>query len=244
MGWTFYNASGEALTSFGPVVLTDLDIDGGTDIGEAIVDADLFIMDNGAGGTNVKTAASRIKTYISNLATDFTVTSGNVVIATAGKGIDFSAQASPASGMTSELLDHYEEGTFTPFLTDDSTTEADSQGFDYRSGHYVRIGRICHFQLAFTINDLGGLTTSQYAKIAGLPFTASATSGNYASVYFGYGSSLALPTAGDSLTGYIDLNQAWIALRHWTATGGVLVVSIAQMSVNAQVMVGGSYEVA
>ena len=61
--WTFYNASGEALTSFGPVALTDLDIDGGTDVGEAIVDADLFIIDNGAGGTNVKTAASRIKTY-------------------------------------------------------------------------------------------------------------------------------------------------------------------------------------
>jgi len=64
MGWTFYNASGEALTSFGPVALTDLDIDGGTDIGEAIVDADLFIVDNGAGGTNVKTAASRIVTYV------------------------------------------------------------------------------------------------------------------------------------------------------------------------------------
>ena len=64
MGWTFYNASGEALTSFGPVALTDLDIDGGTDIGEAIVDADLFIVDNGAGGTNVKATAADIETYI------------------------------------------------------------------------------------------------------------------------------------------------------------------------------------
>ena len=62
--WTFYNSNGEALTSFGPVALTDLDIDGGTDIGEAIVDADLFIIDNGAGGTNRKTEASRLKTYI------------------------------------------------------------------------------------------------------------------------------------------------------------------------------------
>ena len=64
MGWTFYNSSGEALTNFGPVALTDLDIDGGTDIGAAIVDADLFIVDDGAGGTNRKTAASRIVTYI------------------------------------------------------------------------------------------------------------------------------------------------------------------------------------
>ena len=64
MPWTFYTSSGEALTSFGPVALTDLDIDGGTAIGEAVVGADLFIMDNGAGGTNVKVTATEIATFI------------------------------------------------------------------------------------------------------------------------------------------------------------------------------------
>ena len=43
--------------------LAALDIDGGTELGEAIVDADLFIADNGAGGTNRKVLASRLKTY-------------------------------------------------------------------------------------------------------------------------------------------------------------------------------------
>ena len=47
----------------GGVAIADLDIDGGTDIGAAIVDADLFIIDDGAGGTNRKTTASRLKTY-------------------------------------------------------------------------------------------------------------------------------------------------------------------------------------
>ena len=47
----------------GSLDLLDLDIDGGTDIGAAIVDADLFIVDDGAGGTNRKVAASRLKTY-------------------------------------------------------------------------------------------------------------------------------------------------------------------------------------
>jgi len=47
----------------GGVAIADLDIDGGTDIGAAIVDADLFIVDDGAGGTNRKVTASRIKTY-------------------------------------------------------------------------------------------------------------------------------------------------------------------------------------
>jgi len=45
------------------LAISKLDIDGGTDIGAAIVDADLFIVDDGAGGTNRKVEASRIKTY-------------------------------------------------------------------------------------------------------------------------------------------------------------------------------------
>ena len=41
-----------------------IDLDGATDIGGAIVDADLFLVDDGAGGANKKTAASRIKNYV------------------------------------------------------------------------------------------------------------------------------------------------------------------------------------
>jgi cytoskeletal protein CcmA (bactofilin family) len=48
----------------GSIAVADLDIDGATDIGAAIVDADLFIVDDGAGGTNRKTTAARLKTYI------------------------------------------------------------------------------------------------------------------------------------------------------------------------------------
>jgi hypothetical protein len=47
----------------GAFSIANLDIDGGTDIGADIVDADLFIIDDGAGGTNRKVAASRLKTY-------------------------------------------------------------------------------------------------------------------------------------------------------------------------------------
>ena len=57
------NIKDSALATAGSVPLTTIDIDGGTDIGAAIVDADLFIIDDGAGGTNRKVAASRLKTY-------------------------------------------------------------------------------------------------------------------------------------------------------------------------------------
>ena len=62
MPWTFYNSSGQQLKS-GETAISNLDIDGATDIGADIVDADLFIIDDGAGGTDRKTAASRSKTY-------------------------------------------------------------------------------------------------------------------------------------------------------------------------------------
>jgi len=58
------NVTGTTALADGTVAIAELDIDGGTDIGEAIVDADLLIIDNGAGGTNRKTAASRLKTYV------------------------------------------------------------------------------------------------------------------------------------------------------------------------------------
>ena len=44
-----------------------LDIDGATDIGAALVDADLLMVDDGANGSNRKTAMSRVKTYVSDL---------------------------------------------------------------------------------------------------------------------------------------------------------------------------------
>ena len=62
MPWTFYNSAGQKLST-AATSIDVLDIDGATDIGADIVDADLFIIDDGAGGTNRKTAASRLKTY-------------------------------------------------------------------------------------------------------------------------------------------------------------------------------------
>jgi len=51
----------------GGLTLVKLDIDGGTDIGAGLADADLFIVDDAGGGTNRKTAASRIKTYVADV---------------------------------------------------------------------------------------------------------------------------------------------------------------------------------
>ena len=69
----------------GSIAVADLDIDGATDIGAAIVDADLFIIDDGAGGTNRKTTAARVKTYIGG-GTSWQAVKTGAFTAVAGEG--------------------------------------------------------------------------------------------------------------------------------------------------------------
>ena len=48
----------------GSIAIDDLDIDGGTDIGADLVDADEIIVDDGGGGTNRRSDLTRVKKYI------------------------------------------------------------------------------------------------------------------------------------------------------------------------------------
>lgn len=59
--WTYiYSKLGLANS----VPIAGIDIDGGTDIGGALADEDLILVDDGAGGTNKKCALSRLVTYM------------------------------------------------------------------------------------------------------------------------------------------------------------------------------------
>ena len=108
---------------------------------------------------------------------DQTIVAGNLVIGTAGKGIDFSANTH-AAGMTSELLNWYEEGTWTPVL------EAENGAFGAISynglsgGRYVRVGDVVHVQALFLTDSVAAGTASLEVRIGGLPFTAVASSGS------------------------------------------------------------------
>ena len=72
--------------SAGAFSVENLDIDGSTDIGANLADADLFIVDDGAGGTNRKVAASRIKTYIGG-GTQWQAVKTSNYTAAAGQGV-------------------------------------------------------------------------------------------------------------------------------------------------------------
>ena len=109
----------------GAFSIANLDIDGGTDIGAGIADADLFIVDDGAGGTNRKVAASRLKTYIgSGVAADdisagdaavtLSTSSGNITIDATANDTDIIFKGTDnSSDITMLTLDGSDAGTAT-----------------------------------------------------------------------------------------------------------------------------------
>jgi len=115
---------------------------------------------------------------------DVALSTGNIVLSTAGKGIDFSAN--PASGgMTSELFDDYEEGTWTPVIS--GGTVAGTYQIGTNGSTYTKVGRLvtlqCYIQFAAVVTG-GGVGN---LKITGLPFSKGANSYPVGSVYLAIG---------------------------------------------------------
>lgn len=91
------------------------------------------------------------------------VSRGNLVIGTSGKGIDFSADGS-AAGMTSELLDDYEEGTWTPSLT----VGGGSVTYTTQTGSYIKVGNLVTVQIEIVLDTVS--TPSSFVSIGNPPF--------------------------------------------------------------------------
>jgi len=100
-----------------------------------------------------------------NSAGDVTVSTGNLVIGTSGKGIDFSA-TSDAGGMTSEILDDYEEGTWTGVMWHGGLAFS----MDDQVGHYTKIGRQVTCVFSGIVDGSDGWAHGLTFK--GLPYTS------------------------------------------------------------------------
>ena len=102
------------------------------------------------------------------------IKTGNLVISTAGKGIDFSATSDGAGTDSSELFDDYEEGTWTPvpIITYNPGNRSITAGTS--EGIYVKIGRFVHVEYKVQWTALSGSGTYNIGA-SGLPYTADST---------------------------------------------------------------------
>ena len=140
--------------------------------------------------------------------------SGNVIPAN-GQGIDFSA--TPGTG-TSELLNDYEEGTWTGVVTGSTAAPTTPNS---TTGTYTKVGRQVTVSLSTSLIDLTGATG--LLRVTGLPFEPTQMGLN---TYFSFqlslgGYPIALVFAGAStIYFYYTVNNADWAEQPIAAGGG------------------------
>ena len=158
---------------------------------------------------------------------NLTITDGNLVIGTAGHGIDFSA-TSDGGTMDNELFDDYEEGSWTWTLTDGSNNATATAG-GWNTGYYRKIGGLAYVTAYVRISSLGSVSGD--VKITGLPFTS--MSGNTIGTASGFACGRmtnANITAGHVMGYQVGAGSSEVLLRLWDDTGGTTAMQGSELS--------------
>ena len=182
-------------------------------------------------GATVKVAVSDLTAGRAISATAVTVSTGNFVVGTSGQGVDFSA--TPGTG-TSELLNDYEEGTWTPVVA--GSTSAGTATYAIQNGRYTKVGRQVFIE--FFISWSAGTGTGNM-RITGLPFTAANSTLN-PSLSIGLADFYAL-SANNVMTALVVSNSTRIELYQYPTGGGA--ANNAAYDTVAALAISGSYTV-
>ena len=141
-----------------------------------------------------------------------TLSTGNLIQGTAAKGINFTANT-PAAGMTSQLLNWYEHGTFTPTVL--GSTTAGTGVYSLQKGFYTRIGNLVTIKVGLAWSAHTGTGNLLFG---GLPFNVP-NDGVDAAMTIGYVGNLTL-TALNVLTLIARINTATVAAYQYPTGGG------------------------
>jgi hypothetical protein len=160
-----------------------------------------------------------------------TVSTGNLVIGTSGKGIDFSA--TPGTG-TSELFADYEEGSWTPTVI--GSTSAGTATYSIQVGTYTRIGNKVFITCKVVYSSFTGTGNMD---ISGLPVACKTLTGlQFAMSSWCDGLSL---SANNFLTPIINSAATKIELQQSPTGGGS--TNYVPVDAAAYINVSGFYEV-
>lgn len=115
---------------------------------------------------------------------DVTISDGDLVIGTAGHGIDFSAQtgvSTTGASTSAELLDHYEEGSWTPVYYGADTAGTYTISNTSNSGYYTRIGNIVWIKCSMVDISTSSAGSGQL-RIGGIPFVNDSNNSSHGTV--------------------------------------------------------------
>ena len=165
-----------------------------------------------------------------------TTIAGDVIMAD-GKGIDFQNDASPSAGMTAEILDDYETGTWDAVVTDG--TNPMTMTLD--TGYYTKVGNLVTVSGYFTTSSVGSASGS--IRITGLPFTIANNAAAYSGGNVTDATGFAI-TAGESVGYYGAINGTHIVLKVWDSTVGTTEMQASEWTADGAVSLGFSYRAA
>ena len=141
---------------------------------------------------------------------NITSSDGNIVIGASGNGIDFSATSGTG---TSELFDDYEEGTWTPVISDGTNNGTSNVAV----GTYIKTGNHVHVQGRVRLSSLGSVSGA--VRLTGLPFNSKTLSNNFCVMVVGRAAGLNV-TAGQAVYGDLRANVDYVNLIINDATVG------------------------
>jgi len=154
----------DTISTADKVSLSALNIDGGTDIGGALADADLFIVDDGGAGTNRKAAATRITDYaFGKVSGDITIGSTGTAAISSGVIVNADVNASAAIAGTKISPDFGSQTVATTGLVSTGTGTAGAPTITFTGDTNTGIYSPGADQVAISTNGVARLTASTTA---------------------------------------------------------------------------------
>jgi hypothetical protein len=164
----------------------------------SVQDQDILLKGNDGGAVITALALDMSAGGAATLNNGLTLTDGNLVVAN-GHGIDFGATGN-ISGTSQELLDDYEEGSWTPTL-------GGNANYTQQFGRYTKIGNSITLQCVIIVGNAIG--TGSASVLQGLPFAQESTGFSVGSLSISYMGANAVSVIYP--TGYVTNNAATIA---------------------------------
>jgi len=139
-------------------------------------------------------------------------------------------------------LDAYEEGSWTPALTDDSFDPSEGQTYAVQFGRYTKIGDKVFINMRMTMSGLGTLTTADTVRIAGLPFVPNTTANNVFALTVSRALNVSLGGAF-AVSAFCGGGTNGILARKFSTSGGTTTMTIAELTASGLIEISGFYQV-
>ena len=155
--------------------------------------------------------------------------SGGVMSATQGIALGVGT-----ANTSSNVLDDYEEGTWTGTISDGTNNATMSSN----TGGYIKIGSLVVLTGYFVVSSLGSVSGN--LRLTGLPFACGSSNAFYTSNGLGWGANLSI-TDDTSIGFQIDTNASHLNFTHWDNTSGTTLLQASQLTASGQFMMNLSY---